>query len=201
MIFIGDSKESVVDSWVGGIVGNGDSGSDARTSTLVHNDNRGGLGFKASSSHPSKSDFSDSQAKLKRKQRSENTQSIKEKHKDLHGVVEDIEESRTSIAKAPRNAATEMEAKVKSKTKTSESQTIVAKSEGNPQHIQVKSEASNAFSETLTEKRKRPKTRSKQKNIRRDNRENDKKPAHLLIGSKDYQGRPLTSVCNDSSID
>jgi hypothetical protein len=44
-------------------------------------------------------------------------------------------------------------------------------------------------------KRKRTKTRSKQKNIRRDNRPDDKKPAHLQAakeGSEEYMGRPLT---------
>jgi hypothetical protein len=41
-------------------------------------------------------------------------------------------------------------------------------------------------------KRKRTKTRSKQKNIRRDHREQDKKPIHLQFGSKEYRGRPLS---------
>jgi hypothetical protein len=42
------------------------------------------------------------------------------------------------------------------------------------------------------ERPKRVKTRSKQKNIRRDKRGAEFKPSHLQIGSKDYQGRPLT---------
>jgi hypothetical protein len=41
-------------------------------------------------------------------------------------------------------------------------------------------------------KRKRKKTRSKQKNIRRDNRPEDKKPEYLKMGSVTYQGRELT---------
>lgn len=40
--------------------------------------------------------------------------------------------------------------------------------------------------------RKRKKTRSKQKNIRRDHREQDEKPIHLQFGSKEYRGRPLS---------
>jgi hypothetical protein len=39
---------------------------------------------------------------------------------------------------------------------------------------------------------KRVKTRSKQKNIRRDKRAEEFKPSHLHIGSKEYTGRPLT---------
>ena len=41
-------------------------------------------------------------------------------------------------------------------------------------------------------KKKRRKVRSKQKNVRKDNRPNFKKPDHLQIGSASYQGRPLT---------
>lgn len=47
---------------------------------------------------------------------------------------------------------------------------------------------------TNNETRKRKKTRSKQKNIRRDTRTDDKKPVHLQYGSKEYKGRPLSEV-------
>lgn len=40
--------------------------------------------------------------------------------------------------------------------------------------------------------RKKVKTRSKQKNIRKDNRADAFKPGHLVLGNKQYQGRPLT---------
>jgi hypothetical protein len=54
------------------------------------------------------------------------------------------------------------------------------------------SEGKSAF---IGERKKRGKTRSKQKNIRRDNRSDMQKPQHLQIsqiGKKDYNGRPLT---------
>lgn len=44
---------------------------------------------------------------------------------------------------------------------------------------------------TSSTKRKRRKIRSKQKNIYKDQRE--KKPDHLIVGNKNYQGRPLTA--------
>lgn len=44
---------------------------------------------------------------------------------------------------------------------------------------------------TSSTKRKRRKIRSKQKNIYKDQRE--KKPEHLIVGNKNYQGRPLTA--------
>ena len=43
-------------------------------------------------------------------------------------------------------------------------------------------------------KPKKMKTRSKQKNIRKDRRADHVKPAHLQIGNADYAGRPLTEV-------
>ena len=48
----------------------------------------------------------------------------------------------------------------------------------------------NAYENTL----KKHKTRSKQKNIRRDNRSNELKPSYLRVGAEDYMGRPLTKV-------
>jgi hypothetical protein len=44
------------------------------------------------------------------------------------------------------------------------------------------------------QKRKRKKTRSKQKNIRRDNRQDTQKPEYLRVGSAEYRGRPLTDA-------
>ena len=46
---------------------------------------------------------------------------------------------------------------------------------------------------TTNTKRKRKKVRSRQKNIRKDNRTKEDKPSHLVVGSGvDYAGRPMT---------
>mmetsp|Transcript_8340 Transcript_8340/g.11903 ORF Transcript_8340/g.11903 Transcript_8340/m.11903 type:complete len:316 (-) Transcript_8340:88-1035(-) len=45
--------------------------------------------------------------------------------------------------------------------------------------------------------KKRKKVRSKQKNIRKDHRDPSQKPDHLIIGSKNYAGRPLTKETKD----
>ena len=42
-------------------------------------------------------------------------------------------------------------------------------------------------------KRKRKKVRSRQKNIRKDHRSTEAKPAHLVAGGAEYRGRPLTT--------
>lgn len=46
-------------------------------------------------------------------------------------------------------------------------------------------------------KKKRKKVRSRQKNIRKDNRSSEEKPAHLIPGSRNYQGRPMTQETRD----
>jgi len=46
-------------------------------------------------------------------------------------------------------------------------------------------------------KRKRKKVRSRQKNIRKDNRSVDEKPDYLIPGSENYQGRPMTPATRE----
>jgi hypothetical protein len=52
-------------------------------------------------------------------------------------------------------------------------------------------------SSTNNNKRKRHKVRSRQKNIRKDTRAMSNKPAHLIAGNPNYQGRPLTQATRD----
>ncbi|MGK3738247.1 MAG: hypothetical protein ACI8RD_004934 [Bacillariaceae sp.] len=46
-------------------------------------------------------------------------------------------------------------------------------------------------------KKKRRKVRSRQKNIYKDNRTRDEKPAHLTKGNPNYQGRPMTQATRE----
>jgi len=46
-------------------------------------------------------------------------------------------------------------------------------------------------------KRKRRKVRSRQKNIRKDNRAVNEKPTHLIPGNRNYQGRPMTQATRE----
>jgi hypothetical protein len=48
-----------------------------------------------------------------------------------------------------------------------------------------------------TNKRKRRKVRSRQKNIRKDTRSMADKPAHLIPGNPNYQGRPMTQATRE----
>jgi len=57
--------------------------------------------------------------------------------------------------------------------------------------------AKHSESTERTTKRKRRKVRSRQKNIRKDNRSVDEKPAHLIPGNRNYQGRPMTQATRE----
>lgn len=76
-----------------------------------------------------------------------------------------------------------------------EPQEISSKDEHKPNHDAndklAEGEPSSSKAENAQKKHKRRKIRSKQKNIRKDNRE--KKPEHLVVGRKHYHGRPLTA--------
>mmetsp|Transcript_20042 Transcript_20042/g.43124 ORF Transcript_20042/g.43124 Transcript_20042/m.43124 type:complete len:318 (+) Transcript_20042:95-1048(+) len=118
---------------------------------------------------------------------------------------EDEAAGRTSIATAKpavgSNPAAHMKTKSKKKKKKGKKErekekgttTTTSSLETN---IAATTESVPATNDTTTteairkQKRKRPKIRSRQKNIRKDNRE--KKPDHLVVGSTNYQGRPLT---------
>eukprot|EP00539_Tryblionella_compressa_P004348 CAMPEP_0178751524 /NCGR_PEP_ID=MMETSP0744-20121128/10572_1 /TAXON_ID=913974 /ORGANISM="Nitzschia punctata, Strain CCMP561" /LENGTH=368 /DNA_ID=CAMNT_0020405175 /DNA_START=201 /DNA_END=1308 /DNA_ORIENTATION=- len=52
-------------------------------------------------------------------------------------------------------------------------------------------------SKKSSQPRKRRKVRSRQKNIRKDNRAVNEKPAYLIPGTPNYQGRPLTQATRE----
>ncbi len=111
-----------------------------------------------------------------------------------HGIVEEEILSRVSTNKK-RKIPNEFQSKkqnpsiVSTPTETISSNSTISTSNQSPVVINSESTDGNDG-----QKRKRVKTRSKQKNIRRDKRAPEFKPSHLQIGSKEYQGRPLTQV-------
>ena len=108
-----------------------------------------------------------------------------------HGIVEEEILSRvssTSVAGRKRKQNQEEELKKQNLTQQS---TEVTPNPPQPQSTQ----SHGALGEgeiSQDQPPKRVKTRSKQKNIRRDKRAEEFKPSHLHIGSKEYTGRPLT---------
>ena len=135
--------------------------------------------------------------------------------RDLHGVVDMEEESKIRPPKAIQTTTTSS-----SITKSNYKDYIASKITNKATHSSTQAptkhqpttndqskapllpstnelnNTSNTSPNTIdsTIKPKKHKTRSKQKNIRKDNRSNDLKPKHLQIGSEDYNGRALTQV-------
>jgi len=80
---------------------------------------------------------------------------------------------------------------VVTETTTNENTAAIAKTGGSPGSTKT------STATYPTTKRKRRKVRSRQKNIRKDNRSADEKPAHLIRGNHNYQGRPMTQATRE----
>ena len=127
---------------------------------------------------------------------------------ELHGVVEkDISRTNIKPINASKNKnrtssnqtkrSTENQVDLKCTTKAEEYTELDSRNAEIKDVGTSKSASEKESGEVIREnhrKRNRTKTRSKQKNIRRDNRPESSKPAHLQAGSKDFQGRELTEV-------
>lgn len=100
---------------------------------------------------------------------------------------EDNEDSRTSTVRSNAKCVTSAKASVGLKPVVKDTVPFIASTS-------VVSVGNEEVVDPLI-KRKRTKTRSKQKNIRRDNRSEIAKPDHLRYASECYAGRSLTEVC------
>ena len=211
---------SVVDEWMSKL-GAEDSGVAIKLSqpqaAEVETTGKSTLGLGKKRSH-------DEVKKDELKQRIEKNEKMKEKKKkqladedniirDLHGVVEMEEESKirparpiqtitTSSPIAKSNYKGYIASKITNKVKHSSTQAPTKHQPSNDYSKAPLIPSTNELNTTNTlpnttdtiVKPKKHKTRSKQKNIRKDNRSNDLKPKHLQIGSEDYNGRTLTQV-------
>jgi hypothetical protein len=136
--------------------------------------------------------------------------------RDMHGVVDDLqEESRAALVSVAKPvtkvsvAVNKQPHNLSKKVKPSNPQnnininrTTTSSNDSKKSVFEFKSTSlavsgdnvpNISADETLEARPKRKKTRSKQKNIRRDNRSDTDKPTHLQVGSKEYKGRPLTA--------
>ena len=142
--------------------------------------NNFGLGFDSKTKASSKTDDRNALIEsIKKKKAKAKALSNKDMNYELHGVVDDMEEvSRTSIVPS----------KTKPKPPEAPTTTAVAVPINSAPVVENTSKDTPPIKNTT----KRPKTRSKQKNIRRDKRAPEHKPSHLRVGSKEYRGRPIT---------
>lgn len=207
LVFIDDENNNVLDEWMNETSSFVKGSTDIDIGEPVAGTSKGGLGFVETKSGGKQGEQSNKKPvnKLANKKRA-----LAHEDDELHGVVEHIEESRTSIKGKPvkpvafNNKKENVQSKASKKTKPNpvdpkpvllESKVTGKDSNGATQTVTA--DSNSATEETVEQrensrKRKRTKTRSKQKNIRRDNRPAESKPAYLHAGSKEFKGRPLT---------
>jgi hypothetical protein len=215
--FVDEEYGNVIDEWMN----NDDSlvvRSTESDALVPQNTNtKGGLGF-TDRSEPKPARGQKAKAPLKRGFRdfAEDDEDVGE----LHGIVEGVEESRTAIAskakKAPVVVSTQGQSagqkkKAKQREQKARAAALKATADSAPvfeegvvparpavstqgEDVAATGEGASEEDRMNSRKRKRVKTRSKQKNIRRDNRGDELKPENLRVGSKEYKGRPLTSA-------
>lgn len=194
LVFVGDENHSIVDEWM---AESKDSVQHTNLTSLKSGDVKSGLGYVEDSKKNVKVVDKFAQA-MEKKNKNKNKRSREgnnddEDNEPTHGLVEDMEESRTAIGAFVKKSVMKAQKKQKAleDAKAAESQKVAVSAPAvEPTPVAQQSSPSDPSSESV--KPKRVKTRSKQKNIRRDNRSAESKPSHLQIGSKEYSGRPLT---------
>ena len=175
-----DNSMSIVEGWFG------NSNSPTPANKIVF----GGLN----------SEVTLSDSKLLKKQKSKNFDSSKVESIGSIGNNDnnDNEESRTSVIRS--NQVKDVK-KVKNVTTKAVSEVSKFPAPNLAPLEGAKSEKlkvnESECSQTGAFKRKRKKTRSKQKNIRRDNRDELAKPEHLQYASDNYAGRSLSEVSSN----
>ena len=188
-IYFNDSSLSIVEEWMGGIQSGHelDSEETSKESFEIIN-SKAGLGSKNVLSNVAHVDaLAVRLAKNAKKRKKSEPKGILEADVDFHGSIEDeFEDSKVA-------AASSFRPKKNSKGADRVFQSVVAEPVSVPA-VETADKPTESEQDELRTKRKRPKTRSKQKNIRRDNRPVSNKPVHLQLGSKEYRGRPLTEV-------
>ncbi len=169
-----------------------------QTSTSVSSNIRVGLGFQSSGKPGSK-------LAVNNKSRKRKIGTEDDFLEELHGVVEEeVEESRTQAISSTNKKTVTGENAKKSKNSGDNIERVKINSSSNavlailrPAPIPTPRPATavagdGADNSSIKKKHKKIKTRSKQKNIRRDTRPVECRPEHLKLNRTSYRGRSLT---------
>lgn len=183
-IYFDNSADAIIDDWIKDVDTNSLSEAPARVVGMAGDSrNNFGIGFDAKgkkSGNQQSSDQSNSLIDSIKKKNAKKKISNKDLHFEQHGVVDDVAEmSKTSIVSGKNKKPHKQIERPHDKSIEKNTPDALMPPGGDPN--------------AAREKPKRIKTRSKQKNIRRDKRALEHKPDHLQIGSKNYKGRPITS--------
>jgi hypothetical protein len=229
-IFFDEQALSVVDSWLGGSNDKKDkSSSKTFSSSTGAPVSKSGLGFKGKVPEAKVKDALQVRLEKSKKRKNEANSELKKSKPEsddnnnddaddddssghqMHGIVEDMPVSRTQ-----RNSKPIVVAKSQPKKKVAAeliNGNLVYQKEENTAQVEkssvpnpsapgnAKAVGSEAPSGGEEYKRKRTKTRSKQKNIRRDNRPDSQKPSYITdTQAEDYRGRDLTEVLSCTAL-
>jgi hypothetical protein len=218
IFFQNDNDDEFIDGWLkdaANVKGDNEEDLGLATEVRLGNDarNKFGLGFEtggANGSAVAQKEHNDALMERikKRKLAAKEDRKNANKFEDEHGVIEDEMEGRAGVtSKASKfQKKSSAAASVAAGGKKAAKKSIVSESnkdnENNTKHNNTdhlnntntdnKNKTTEGDAEKPFIKRKRPKTRSKQKNIRRDKRDTAFMPEHLKVGSDKYTGRPLT---------
>lgn len=199
-LFFDDSADSLVKDWLKGATAVEDTAKVA-VKPLDAGNKKHGLGYE-----DKKPKLDSKDALLATRIRNQKKRKADEDAVEIHGLVEDEETSRTTITtKKQHPHVTQKQKKTVSNKAVTHTEKPLKSNPSPDDTLAVLSPLKRPEPDRTTDstqpntekmKRKRPKTRSKQKNIRHDHRREDQKPEHLRIGSSTYTGRPLTEVCS-----
>jgi hypothetical protein len=120
------------------------------------------------------------------------TSAVKEKKRKIHHVNNETSDTAAEVQKSKKKKKGKKERNAQGAADESNTNSTA----DNEAEVKAdKSEVNNGDFEQ--KKHKRKKTRSKQKNIRKDSRSESERPSYLNAGSSGYAGRPLTKATKE----
>lgn len=207
LVFIDDENNNVLDEWMNETSSFVKGSTDVDIGEPVAGTSKGGLGFVETKTGNKQGDAS---SKKPVNKAANKKRALVHEDDEMHGMVEHIEESRTSIKGKPVKQSAVINNNDKGNNQGKQNKKSKPNAEGPKAVVAAAKSVEKNASEVAkvvavdagagetaeqrenSRKRKRTKTRSKQKNIRRDNRPAESKPAYLHVGNKEFKGRQLT---------
>lgn len=209
-----DIAKNVLNDWIGNVNEEKNESKNNNSELYSHDDKRNnyGLGYETTVKNNKNKEILQERLSKKNKKNNQNKNSSSGNDRNIeitHGIVE--EEILSKISTKKNKNSNDKKRKLNDieidnqNTNNQQNKSKKVATITNPPLTTIENNPTTPTTTTTNEEgekktafldRKKVKTRSKQKNIKRDKRAAEFKPSHLVIGSKDYQGRPLTQVCS-----
>ena len=195
-MYFDESAVSVVDSWLAkGPSAAGTKNIETAAAEAAVPTGRGGIGFKSTKKASKEDGFENGLRKIAAKKKRDELEQSRQTV-ELHGVVEEeFEKVKRPKVAEQKNTAVALPSKPNNTQSSGSKALTPVANAADRSTSSIKPPTGDPNTEPGgSVKRQRKKTRSKQKNIRKDNRATNFKPEHLQLGNKSYSGRPLTKV-------